>query len=108
MKLLRQTLMNVLVDHGTEQRPFPDDQMVVRAVDSEIVRTEFYKTYVTKGDTPEAKQDAKQKAFVRTLKKAQGDQLIGVREINDITFIWLARAEGRPSEATPCGRGDGL
>jgi hypothetical protein len=111
-KLLRQTLMNVLVGHGSEQRPFPDGPMV-RAVDMEIVRAEFYKTYVTKGETAKAKQDAKQKAFIRALKSAQEASVIGVREINDITFIWLAKAgrrpsENPPSEENPCGQEDGL
>ena len=38
LRLLRQTLMNVLVDHGTEQRQFADGPLV-RAVDIEIVRS---------------------------------------------------------------------
>ena len=42
--------MNVLVDHGKEQRPYPDGPMV-RAVDLEIVRQEFYRCYLAEGDT---------------------------------------------------------
>ena len=48
LRLLRQVLMNVLVDHGTDQRPFLDGP-TVRAVDIENVRKEFYASHPAEG-----------------------------------------------------------
>jgi hypothetical protein len=90
LRLLRRVLMNVLADMGTERRPHADGP-IVRAVDAEIVRAEFYKNYVADGDTKEQKQDAKRQAFNRALKTAQAGGLIGVREIGEIQYVWLAR-----------------
>ncbi len=55
LRLLRQVLMNVLVDHGSNQRPFPDGP-VVRAVDVDLVRREFCRSYVADGNTPAKRQ----------------------------------------------------
>jgi hypothetical protein len=44
LRHLRQTMMNMLADCGSEQRPYADGPLV-RAVDLELVRAEFYKSY---------------------------------------------------------------
>jgi hypothetical protein len=93
LRLLQRALMNVLVDHGKDQQPYPDGP-VVRAVDIEIVRTEFYKSYPTADVDPRKKQAAKRQAFHRATRDAAERSLIGVREVDDVTLIWLARNEG--------------
>jgi hypothetical protein len=93
LRLLRQTLMNMLADCGKDIQPFPDGPMV-RAVAQEAVRAEFYKSYPAVGDA-KAKQAAKQKAFRRALLDAQAEKLIGIRDIETDTWIWLASTPGR-------------
>jgi hypothetical protein len=101
LRLLRRTLMNVLVDHGTDQRPFLDGP-TVRAVDQEIVRREFYKSYPADGDAKK-KQAARQKAFRRAIKDAQAAELIGIREIGDVVFVWFGSANDG-SVQNACGQ----
>jgi hypothetical protein len=48
--LLRTTLMNMLVDAGSDQQPNPPDGPVVRAVDIEVIRAEFYRSYPATGE----------------------------------------------------------
>lgn len=93
---LRRTLMNVLAtDQATMQRPFADGPLV-RAVDVEIVRGEFYRMQLAEGDA-EAKQAAKQKAFRRAITEAQRRELVGLCEIGRTTFIWLAKPGAEPA-----------
>jgi hypothetical protein len=88
LRLLRQVLMTTLVDHGKEMRPYPDGPSV-RVIDIEIVRTEFYASYPATGDE-KAKNDARRQAFKRALNCAQANALIGVRDIETSTVMWLA------------------
>ena len=92
LRLLQRALMNVLVDHGSDQQPFHDGP-VVRAVDIEIVRTEFYKSYPAADIDAKKKQATKRQAFNRAIRDAQERSLIGVREVEDKTLIWLVRNE---------------
>jgi hypothetical protein len=89
LRLLRQTLMNVLVDHGREQRPFADGPSV-RAVDLEVVRQEFYRSYPAEGDQA-TKQAIRRKAFRRAVVAAQEQDLIGVRDVGAVTLVWLTK-----------------
>jgi hypothetical protein len=92
LKLLRRTMMNVLGgDQASEQCPFPNGP-TVRAVDIEIVRAEFYKSYPATGDAKQ-KQAARRQAFNRAAKMAQEKELIGVRDIGRVTYVWLASGE---------------
>ena len=70
--------MNVLVDQGSEQRPFPDGS-TVRAVDIEVARQEFYRSCLVEGETEKKRQGARRQAFHRAVSGAQGRNLIGVR-----------------------------
>ena len=94
LRLLRRTLMNVLVDQGSEQRPFRDGPLV-RAVDLEIVRAEFYRSYPAEGDD-KTKRATRQKAFRRAIDNAQTNNLIGVREVGTVTLVWFARVQDGP------------
>jgi hypothetical protein len=94
LRMLRRVLMNVLVDRGTELRPYADDPKTqVRAVDKELVRTEFYKDHPAEGETHEKRQDARRRAFNRSINDAQIAGLIGVREIDSVQYVWLAKVE---------------
>jgi hypothetical protein len=83
--------MNLSAD-GIELRPYADGPMV-RAVDLEVARKEFYKDHPADGDTDKQKQDARRKAFARALKDAKDAGLIGTRDIDGIQYVWLARTE---------------
>ena len=96
LRLLRRTLMNVLVDQGGEQRPFRDGPLV-RAVDLEIVRAEFYRSYPAEGDEM-TKRATRQKAFRRAIANAQSNNLIGVREVGTVTLVWLTRLQDCPAQ----------
>jgi hypothetical protein len=84
-------MMNMLADSGKDVHPWTDGP-VVRAIDIEIVRAEFYKSHVADGKTAEKKQAAHRQAFHRAVRTAQEKNLIGVREIEGSKMIWLAAA----------------
>ena len=90
LRLLQRTLTNALADHGAMHRPYADGPSV-RAVNIEMVRIEFCKSYPADGDEVK-KQDARRKAFSRAIKTAQADSLIGIRETGGTTFVWLSDA----------------
>jgi hypothetical protein len=90
LTLLRRILMNVLAsDAARNHRPFLDGP-VVRAVDIEIVRVEFYKSHPADGDA-KAKQATRRQAFHRAIRLAQQKKLIGVWEVEGITLVWLGK-----------------
>ncbi len=91
LRLLRQTLMNALIDCGSHQRPFHDGPMV-RAADVEAVRSEFYKSYAAEG-TGKQKAAARRQAFNRAINEAQARGLVGIREIGTATFVWFAKQD---------------
>jgi hypothetical protein len=93
LRLLRQVLMAALAD-GKNMQPFSDGP-VVRACDLDVVRAEFSKQYPANGNARQ-KADARRKAFQRAVENAQGRGLVGVREVEGVQFVWLARPEGRP------------
>jgi hypothetical protein len=81
--------MNLLAsDAASEQQPFADGP-TVRAVDLELVRAEFAKTYPADG-TPAAKSATRRMALNRAVIRAQERGLVGIRDIGTTTFIWLA------------------
>jgi hypothetical protein len=86
--LLQRAITNALATAGTEQRPFHDGPMV-RGVDVEMVRAEFYRTYVADG-TAEQKQNARRQAFNRAIKAAQERNLIGVYSDTARSVTWFA------------------
>jgi hypothetical protein len=85
LKLLRQSIMGLMVDHGTELGGDPP----VRGLELEVVRAAFYENYFTDGATPEARQAAKQKAFKRTIEAAAEKELIATREVGNRAYVWL-------------------
>ena len=77
--------MNVLVDHGREQRPFADGPLV-RAVDRDR-KAGIHRSYPAEGDAA-ARQAIRQKAFRRAVIAAQEQNLDGVREVDYLTLVW--------------------
>jgi hypothetical protein len=90
LRLLRQTLMNMLADCGKDIRPFSDGP-IVRAVDIEALRGQFYRGYpAAEGVDAKGKSAARQKAFVRAIGQAKERGLIGTWEVEGTTYVWLA------------------
>jgi AAA domain len=87
LRLLQRALTAVLADLGTEQRPFADGP-IVRAVDLEAVRAEFYKSYPADGDDKQ-KQATCRQGFNRAIKAAQTADLIGIRNSGGNTVVWM-------------------
>jgi AAA domain len=87
LRVLKFALMGTLAEHGQDCRPI-EGGPIVRAVDYEIIRAEFYKSYPAEGD-PAAKQTTRRQAFNRAVKEAQASRLIGVRDIDATTFMWF-------------------
>jgi AAA domain len=87
--LLRRVITNMADGMAKDLRPFPDGPLV-KAVDLKLVRTEFYRQHPAEGDTEKQRQDAKKKAFGRAVKDAQSRTLIGVREVEEVQYVWLA------------------
>jgi hypothetical protein len=93
LQTLRRALMVVLAERGQVIRPFGMEGPAVRAVDRESLRTEFYKIVIVDSATTAQQNEAKKKAFNRSLKEAVLNELIGVREVGDQTMIWFAMPE---------------
>jgi hypothetical protein len=91
LRFLQRALMNVLAEQGSDQRPFLDGP-VVRAVNIEVVRAEFYKSYPAADADAKKKQATKRQAFNRVIRDAQDRSLIGVREVGGTTLVWFGRA----------------
>jgi hypothetical protein len=89
--LLKRVMMAKLAEAGCELPLEPP----VRGIDREIVRAEFYLTTPVDG-TKHQKEEQRRKRFNRALERACEKQLIGVREIGTITYLWLQLAQ--PSE----------
>jgi hypothetical protein len=88
---LKRVLMSILADQGVEL-PIPPDGPTVRMVEQEIVRTEYFTRTPVDG-TPEQKRKARHMQFSRALAWAEDKELIGVEEIDDVTYLRLTRPD---------------
>ena len=77
--------------------PIPPDGPTVRMVDQEIVRERVLRHTPADG-TPEQKGKTRRQKFFRALEWAEDQQLIGVGEVDGITYLWLTRPEPKPEE----------
>jgi hypothetical protein len=89
--LLRRVLMAVLADKGAPQQTEPDGP-IRQAVDLKILRIEFCAQIAAEG-TPEQKRDFRRKKFQRALEHAQEKGLVGIREVDCVTYVWLTTPE---------------
>jgi hypothetical protein len=96
---LKRVLMSVLADLGVEL-PIPPDGPVVRMVDQEMVRKQFYMQTPADG-TPEQKGNFRRQKFFRALAWAEDQELIGAAEINGVTARTPAPARSRKRDTCP-------
>jgi hypothetical protein len=90
LTLLRRILVQMVDQAGTDMRPFIGGPQV-RAVDMELVRAEFYKTYPVTDEAPDkTKADTRQRAFRRAVDTAVNAALIVCREIDGKQLLWFA------------------
>jgi hypothetical protein len=89
LRVFHRAVLAMLDACGTEIRPWPDSSLV-RAVSLELVRTEFYKTWPADGDTEAKRQRARRQRFHKATQGAQQRSLLMVREVEGVTFLWLA------------------
>jgi hypothetical protein len=87
MRVLRRAMMKLLAEHGIEMAPGPEAPLV-RMIDQELVREEFYACTTADGDERQ-KQKAKSQRFRRTLSRAEEQGLIGRRDIQGTTYLWF-------------------
>ena len=88
---LKRVLMAELAEHGVDL-PIPPDGPTVRMIDQEIVREQFYAHTPAEG-TPERKGHSRRQKFLRALDWAEDQQLIGVEEIDGVTYLRLIRPD---------------
>ena len=93
---LKRVLMTILAEQGVDL-PIAPDGPVVRMVDQKLVRKAFYACTPVEG-SPEQKGRLRRQRFLAALDWAEQKQLIGVGEIGDVGYLWLARLEERENE----------
>jgi AAA domain len=93
---LKRVLMAELAEQGVDL-PIAPDGPVARMIDQEIVRERFYAQTSAEG-TSKQKRQFRNLQFKRALGWAEDQQLIGVGEIGDVTYVWLARPDPEDGE----------
>ena len=93
---LKRVLMTILAEQGVDL-PIAPDGPVVRMVDQEIVRKEFYCRTPAEG-TPKQKRRLRRLQFMRALGWAEDQQLIGIEEIDGVTYLRLSRPDREEEE----------
>jgi hypothetical protein len=93
---LKRVLMTTLAEQGVDL-PISPDGPTVRMVDQERVRKAFYASTAADG-TPKQKRQFRYAQFKRALDWAEQERLIAIREIGDITYIWLTRPDPEDAE----------
>jgi len=82
--------MGILTEQGVDL-PITPDGPVVRTVDQNLVRKAFYAGTPADEGTPERKGHFRRQKFLRALDWAEDEQLIGITEIDGVTYLWLTR-----------------
>jgi len=90
---LKRVLMGILAEQGVDL-PVEPEGPAVRMVDQNLVRKAFYAGTPHDEGTPERKGHFRRQKFLRALDWAEDEQLIGITEIDGVTYLWLTR----PSE----------
>jgi hypothetical protein len=93
---LKRELEAALADHGAELSIAPDGP-VMRMVDQELVRQQFH-VHTSADGTPEQKRKLRRQTFLRALDWAERNQLIGIEEIDGITYLRLSRPDPEQDE----------
>jgi hypothetical protein len=95
MLLLKRVLMARLAKDGIELGALTSGELTVRGIDQELVREGFYQQTPADG-TPRDKKEFRRKRFKRAIDRAIEKELIGMREIGAVTYLWLLPKQ--PSE----------
>jgi hypothetical protein len=90
---LKRVLMAILAEQGLDV-PIAPNGPVMRMVSQDLVRKAFYAATPADEGTPERKGHFRRQKFLRALDWAEDEQLIGVTEIEGVTYLRLTR----PSE----------
>jgi hypothetical protein len=96
---LKRVLMAELAEHGVDL-PIPPDGPVVRMIDQEIVRTQFYAQTPAEG-TAKQKRQTRFSQFKTALSTTEDNQLIGILEIGDVTYLRLTQQAKPEGEEEP-------
>jgi hypothetical protein len=89
--------MAILVDQGVDL-PIAPNGPTVRMVDQNLVRKSFYACTPADEGTPEQKGHFRRQKFLRALDWAEDEQLIGITEIEGVTYLWLTRPNEEKDE----------
>ena len=93
---LKRVLMTILAEQGVD-RPIAPGGPVVRIVDQKLVRKAFYACTPAEG-SPEQTGRLRRQRFLAALDWAEQEQLIGVGEIEGLTYLWLVRPKAKEEE----------
>jgi hypothetical protein len=95
VKVLRESIAEVVLAKGKDLDVKGDRQCVVKAVLSADVKPEFASRYVYEGDDdddPSRRRDAISAAYTRALKAGQKSGLVGIHnQENGTSFLWLPK-----------------
>jgi hypothetical protein len=94
MLRLQFALTDGLTIKGVEL-PIPPEGPAVRMVDLSFVREEFNRHTPADGDKKK-QQDLRAKQFSRALARAEQQKLIGIIEIDGVTYLRLTRPDPEP------------
>jgi hypothetical protein len=94
---LKRVLMAILAEQGVDL-PIEPDGPAVRMIDQELVRKAFYACTPTTEGTPKQKRQARHLQFKRALSWAEDQELIGMGEVGDTAYVWLARPDPEDEE----------
>jgi hypothetical protein len=87
--------LEVVSDRARVERPFGDDGPEVKAVEIDVLKSEFFASYSVDARTDSQSkrdvQEAKRKAFKRAMEDLQVKKIIGYREIGDRQLVWDSR-----------------
>jgi hypothetical protein len=98
---LKRTLMAMLAEHGVELL-IPPDGPVMRMIDQELVRAEYY-SHTPADGSPDQKSEFRRKRFSRALDWAEDQSLVAIHEIGGITYLRLARPDEGDEERGESG-----
>ena len=93
---LKRELEAALADDGVE-RPIPPEGPTVRMVDQESVRVKYYAHTPAEGNA-EQKRKTRHAQFSRALAWAEDRQLIGIEEVDGVTYVRLTRPDSEQDE----------
>jgi hypothetical protein len=96
VQLFKQALVEALADQGVDLA-LPPDGPTMRMVDKDLVQERFYSRTPVEG-TPKQKRQLQFLQFKRALGWAEDQQLIGIGEIEGVTYLWLSRPDREEGE----------